>query len=101
MADITKLNGLWARVADANARGQARIAELDAKRDRSPAPGDVYLWLPANDYVTAWVVVSDHPADGEFAYVVPADEYPLTGLADLAVRDAGTEALFVRCGRGN
>jgi hypothetical protein len=101
MSDATKFDQLWAQLAAAHARGQARQAELDAQRAHAPAPGDAYLWVPVNEYVLAWVVIGAHPTDAEFVYVVPADSYARAGLADVAVRDANAPPLFVRCGRGH
>jgi len=100
MADGTNLDQLWARLAAAHARGQARQAELTAAPGRAAAPGDVYLGVPPDEHVLAWAVVSDHPADSELVYVVPADGHPLAGLADVAVRDPAGEPLYLRCGRG-
>lgn len=100
MADSSKLDHLYARLAEAHAQGQAHLADLDAQRSRPPTPGDVYLFLPADEYVCAWVVANAHPQEPKYVYILPADEYPRAGLSDVPVRDGGTEALFVRCGHG-
>ncbi len=99
MADSKKIADLWARAADAQARGRVHRAALAADR-RPPAPGDVYLWVPANDHVLAWVVVGLHPTDADLVCVVPADGNPLAGLADVPVRGGPGEPLCLRCGRG-
>lgn len=97
MATTKNIDELWARAADAHARGQAHRAQLGG--DRPPAPGDAYLWVPANDYVLAWVVVGLHPTDPGLAFVVPADGNSLTGLADVLVREPAGEPMCLRCGR--
>lgn len=100
MPDITPNDQLWARLDAAHARGQARQAALVAEPGHSPTPGDVYLWPPPNDLGLGWIVVSDHPNNAALAYTIPADGHPLAGLADVVVRDAGREPLYLRCGRG-
>lgn len=98
MAERPNISELWARAAAAHARGEARRAELSADR-RPAAPGDVYLWVPANEYVAAGVVVGVD-AGADLAYLVPADGNALAGLADVLVRDGQGEPLCLRCGRG-
>ena len=97
----SKMDRLRTQLAESHARGQAHQAELAAARDRPAAPGDAYLWSPADEHVLAWVVVCPHPTDADVVYVVPADAHPLAGIADVAVRDVGAAALFLRCGRGH
>jgi len=95
MADMTKLNEMWARLDAANALVQAGPADR-----REPSPGDVYLWAPPNELGLDWVVVNEHPDDSALIYVVPADANSLAGLADVVVREAGREPISLRCGRG-
>lgn len=99
MTNSTRINEMWARLEAAHARDRARQA-TPAVPARAAELGDVYLWPPPNALGLDWVVVSDHPNDAELVFVVPADGHPLSGLADVAVRDAGSEPLYLRCGRG-
>jgi len=76
------------------------VAELSTRTD-VPEPGDLYLFpLPA-DMPLEWVVITIDPDDDDLLYLLPADDHPLVGSADVRIpNDADCAPLVVRCGFG-
>ncbi len=78
----------------ATGRAAVSLAE-DHVEDRSPRPGDTFLFSETSTWPAEWLFVRTDPADESRVLVAPIDDNPLVGRRDFALGDD-----TVRCGCG-
>lgn len=68
------------------------------RRDGSPRPGDLYVFRETAAFDVQWAVLCRHPKGRRGIQVVPADDDPRVGSADVGVSARGIcGALTLRC----
>ena len=88
-------------LTDQSIRRYKRVEGVISARTGAPVPGDLYVFpLPAA-MPLEWVVIITDPGDDDLLYLLPADDHPLVGSADVRIpNDADCAPLVVRCGFG-
>ncbi len=89
------------RARAAEERIRARQAQVTARGHDLPEPGDLYVFGGEFPIGLQWVVLDPHPQDPEILFVIPADDAPWVGTADMpTLLGSPTAPLILRCGCG-
>jgi hypothetical protein len=102
---MTIMSPIWEeRLRRSFAEAAARLARSEGRlsgRTGPPAPGDLYVFALEGYVAPEWLVVRDHPDDGDLLFLVPVDGFPLAGTPDVELaEEAGGRPLTPRCGQG-
>ncbi len=89
------------RTAEVAARWARERAAIAGPEERSPRPGDTFVFAETSACPVEWAVLERDPAGAQRLLVVPVDENPLVGSRDVAAGDGATDGVaHLRCAQG-
>jgi hypothetical protein len=89
------------RAAAEAAVNMGKARESAAGRSGPAAPGDLYVFPVSESAALEWLVIRAHPDDPGLLLLVPGDDFPLAGTADVPLPpDPTRRRLIARCGQG-
>ena len=100
MSTHSPLDPLRDAIIDAAER-LARAETRALSRNGPPTPGDVYVFDLREPLALTWLVTREHADDSNLILLVPGDDFPFAGLADVRIPLHVVERpLTFRCGEG-
>jgi hypothetical protein len=79
----TDRNERLRRAAAAAVARLQKARDLSARRSGPPIPGDLYVFPVSESAALEWLVLRAHPDDPDLLLVIPCDDFPLAGTADV------------------
>lgn len=100
---MTTSSDVIERLRRQTGQAMARHAAVEAQTEarRAPEPGDLYVLTETAESGLEWAVLERDPGDPHRFLMVPADDNPATGSADVAAPEGSARGpLTLRCAHG-